>query len=234
MSAAFRPVVDVRSSFDANGYVVLGPIVPEIVCDLLLRATETSVQGRQAGSRRLLDMPEVADVARDLRNDPLLVDLLPPAAVAVQCTLFSKHAESNWSVAQHQDLSIPVAARVEASGWAGWSRKQETWFVQPPEAVLETLVVVRVQLDSADVAGGPLRVMSGSHRHGRLDSEALARMASAKMTPCVVERGGALVMKPLLVHASNKAASRSPRRVLHFLYGPAQLPADVRWANAIV
>lgn len=224
---------DARRSLDAQGYVVLGPIVSEPVCDSLLRVVEASTQRRQAGSRRLLDEPEVAQIARILRDESVLADLLPPTAVAVQCTLFSKHMQSNWSVAPHQDLSIPVSARLEISGWTGWSRKQNAWFVQPPVTILETLIAVRLQLDPVDASSGPLRVMPGSHRHGRLALESLARMTSAQMTPCLVERGGTLVMKPLLVHASGKMAATSARRVLHFLYGPSQLPDGLRWADVI-
>ncbi|MBO9663757.1 phytanoyl-CoA dioxygenase family protein [Dokdonella sp.] len=226
-------MIDARRSFDADGYVVLAPMVSDLVCDDLLRIVEASAQLRRAGSRRLLDIAEVADVARALRDDPVLADLLPPAAVAVQCTLFSKDARSNWSVAPHQDLSVPVSARMDAVGWTGWSRKQQVWFVQPPATILETLIAVRLQLDPVDASGGPLRVVPGSHRRGRLTMEALARMASTRMAPCLVERGGTLVMKPLLVHASGRATAVSARRVLHFLYGPAQLPDGLRWANAI-
>lgn len=225
-------MIDPRRSFDADGYVVLGPIIPESVCDDLLRVIDANTQRRRAGSRRLLDVPEVADVARILRDDPVLADLLPPAAVAVQCTLFSKHVQSNWSVAPHQDLSVPVFARMEAAGWAGWSRKQQAWFVQPPAAILETMIAVRLQLDPMDASAGPLRVLPGSHSRGRLAAEALARIGSTQMVPCLVERGGALVMRPLLVHASGKATAMSARRVLHFLYGHPDLPDGLRWASA--
>jgi hypothetical protein len=40
---------------------------------------------------------------------------------------------------------------------------------------------------------------------------------------CIVPKGGVLVMRPLLVHASGKATGAGHRRVLHFLYGPAVL-----------
>lgn len=224
---------DAHSRFEADGYIVLAPVVAGPVCDALLRASQASLRERRAGSRRLLEVPEVSDLARRLRDVPSLDGLLPSSAIAVQCTLFSKQAGTNWSVAPHQDLSIPVASRVDAEGWTGWSRKQGAWFAQPPVDVLDAMIAVRLQLDPADVGGGPLRVVPGSHRSGRLDPAAFARMESERMRPCLVERGGALVMKPLLVHASGRATAATARRVLHFLYGPAQLPDGVRWANAL-
>ena len=44
-----------------------------------------------------------------------------------------------------------------------------------------------------------------------------------------VPRGGAMVMKPLLLHASSKASIDNRRRVLHFVFGPASLPGPLRW-----
>ena len=43
----------------------------------------------------------------------------------------------------------------------------------------------------------------------------------------------ALLMRPLLVHASSKATAPAQRRVLHFLFGPAHLPDGLRWNRAV-
>jgi predicted protein tyrosine phosphatase len=43
------------------------------------------------------------------------------------------------------------------------------------------------------------------------------------------DRGGALVMRPLILHASSKATSLSQRRVLHFVFGPPRLPLGLEW-----
>ena len=48
-----------------------------------------------------------------------------------------------------------------------------------------------------------------------------------------VLRGGALVMKPLLLHASHKVFVDRPRRVLHFVYGPSNLPHGLRWPPSV-
>jgi hypothetical protein len=44
-----------------------------------------------------------------------------------------------------------------------------------------------------------------------------------------VNRGGALVMRPLILHASSKASAPKARRVLHFVFGPPQLPFGLEW-----
>jgi hypothetical protein len=40
-------------------------------------------------------------------------------------------------------------------------------------------------------------------------------------------------MRPLLLHSSSKAQAHAPRRVLHFLFGPEQLPCGLKWHRAV-
>jgi hypothetical protein len=42
-----------------------------------------------------------------------------------------------------------------------------------------------------------------------------------------------VAMKPLLLHASSKSTSSRPRRVLHYLYGPRELPFGLGWCRAV-
>jgi ectoine hydroxylase-related dioxygenase (phytanoyl-CoA dioxygenase family) len=152
----------------------------------------------------------------------------------VQCTLFDKSPRANWLVALHQDLSIPVRDRVPHPDLLGWSRKEGMLYVQPPASLLEALVAVRVHLDESTADRGPLRVVPGSHRDGRFtETDASARRAELGETECLVGRGGVLLMRPLLLHASSKASRPSRRRVLHFLFGPAGLPYGLRWHDAV-
>jgi hypothetical protein len=74
----------------------------------------------------------------------------------------------------------------------------------------------------------------GSHLLGRLGTDAQAEIRNATGELVVpVDRGGALLMRPLLLHASSKAAVPNGRRVLHFLFGPRSLPLGLRWHTAI-
>jgi hypothetical protein len=74
----------------------------------------------------------------------------------------------------------------------------------------------------------------GSHRLGRLSADAQAEFRNATGEMVVpVERGGALLMRPLILHASSKAAVPNGRRVLHFLFGPRALPLGLRWHTAV-
>jgi hypothetical protein len=50
---------------------------------------------------------------------------------------------------------------------------------------------------------------------------------------CLADRGGVVVMRPLLLHLSSKARAQSRRRVLHFLFGPSELTCGLRWHRAV-
>ena len=172
-------------------------------------------------------------LARRLADEPRLSAVMPAAARAVQCTLFEKKLDNNWLVALHQDLSIPVAERIENDRCTGWSHKEGVVFVQPPTAVLEELVIVRVHLDDCAERNGALRVVPGSHRLGRLSPAQVSQVREARGESLVpVASGGAMLMRPLLLHASSKASIDSPRRVLHFVFGPPTLPEGLRWPRA--
>jgi hypothetical protein len=188
----------------------------------------------RAGTRRLIDLPWCAELGRRIARDEQLRALLPANAVAVQCTLFAKSPTRNWLVALHQDLSIPVAERIEAVECSGWSEKAGEIFVQPPAAVLEHMMAVRLHLDDCDERNGALRVVPGSHRLGRLSAEG-ARKARASNGEASVEvpRGGIMLMRPLLLHASSKCSSDRPRRVLHFVFGPPEVPHGLRWRTPV-
>jgi len=163
-----------------------------------------------------------------------LLGIFPATAVAIQCTLFDKSTTRNWLVALHQDLSVPVRERIVHPDFTGWSGKEGVLFVQPPQAILESLVAVRVHLDDCGPGAGPLRIVPGSHRHGRLsDAEARRLRETQGEFSCLAKIGDALLMRPLLLHASSKATAPSRRRVLHFLFGPAEVPYALRWNNAV-
>jgi Phytanoyl-CoA dioxygenase (PhyH) len=220
------------SQFKKDGYFV----IPGVIDAVLIRRLGAFVGGTAsgAGSRRLLDESWCRHLAGALRGDARIRSLLPHNAVAVQCTLFDKSPTKNWLVAFHQDLSIPVSSRVNSPECSGWSEKEGHLYVQPPVSVLERLVAVRVHIDDCPAESGALRVVPHSHTEGRIDpsqAEALRQHHGETVVP--VAQGGVLVMRPMLLHASSKATSPVPRRVLHFVFGPPMLPLGLEWRWAV-
>ena len=220
---------DPTQRLERDGALLLGILLGDADCDTAL-AHLAGIAG--AGSRNLLDVPGLSELARLLRGHAALAPLLPADAVCVQCTLFAKTPDTQWAVGAHQDLSIPVAERIDAPGFTGWREKEGVLYVQPPIDVLEQLVAVRLQLDPDADAAGPLEVVPGSHRERRSAADA-AQFVAAKRVALAPERGGAVVMRPLIVHASGKGDPAKPRRVLHFVFAPPQLPHGLFWATAI-
>jgi ectoine hydroxylase-related dioxygenase (phytanoyl-CoA dioxygenase family) len=200
-------------------------------------STEEALQGvslAKAGTRNLLELSWCRELVQHIKSHAAIRAALPSSPVAVQCTLFEKSEKRNWLVALHQDLSIPVKERVEHPEFGVWSRKEGEDYVQPPTALLEQLLAVRLHIDDCDSSNGPLRVVPGSHRHGRL-GDAMARRlrdAAGEVT-CAVGSGGALLLRPLLLHASSKATSPRRRRVLHFLFGPESISYGLRWQHVV-
>jgi hypothetical protein len=222
------------SEFKRSGYFVIPSVIDEVL-NRRLRAFVGGIASGGAGSRKLLDEAWCAHLAGALRNDARVRSLLPRSAVAVQCTLFDKSPPAkNWLVSLHQDLSIPVVSRVDDPGLSGWSEKEGQLYVQPPVSVLEQLVAVRLHMDDCTSENGALRLVPGSHAQGRVDqtkAESLREQHGETLVP--VGCGGALVMRPLILHASSKAITPAPRRVLHFVFGPPKLPLGLEWEWAI-
>jgi ectoine hydroxylase-related dioxygenase (phytanoyl-CoA dioxygenase family) len=96
--------------------------------------------------------------------------------------------------------------------------------------VLENMLTVRLHLDDADETNGALRVLPGTHKHGRLDAHQIEywKQHDTAVT-CTVKSGGAVVMRPLLLHSSTTAATPRHRRVLHFEYAAVDLPRGLKW-----
>lgn len=215
-------------TFLTEGFTLVRNVLPDEICERLTDHLRTD----SAGTRELLSQPWCATLAAELHRHPALAAQIPATHVAVQCTGFDKSAAQNWLVPIHQDLSIPVAARVSDSSLQGWSEKEGQLYVQPPRNVLEDLIAVRLHLDDCGMNEGPLRVVPRSHQQGRMGEAAMQEARSVHgEAVCLARQGDALLMRPLLLHASSKSTGERPRRVLHFVYGPRVLPLGLRWAR---
>jgi ectoine hydroxylase-related dioxygenase (phytanoyl-CoA dioxygenase family) len=84
---------------------------------------------------------------------------------------------------------------------------------------LAQVVALRLHLDDSRADNGPLRLLPGTHTLGLLTESDIARLTTeVPAVDCTVPAGGVVVLRPLIVHASSKAESDLPRRVLHIEY----------------
>ena len=196
-----------------------------------LRDSAFTEQG--PGARCLLDLPTVRQAAVSLRAMLIKSGFLPESAVAIQAIAFDKTPGTNWKVTWHQDVMFPFARPVTAPGFELASVKEGVAYARPPREVLEGLLAVRLHLDDCDETNGPLRVAAGSHRNGVLKSvEIHDALERSPKTTCFAKEGDALLMKPLLLHASSQATTPKHRRVLHIVYHSGK-PVPETWHRAI-
>lgn len=219
--------------FEDHGFLVVADLINPRERDELANRL-AAMPDEAPGARRLLDEAWSRELAGRVKGHPAIRPLLADGAVAIQCIYFQKSMDRNWLVPFHQDLSMPVAARVDHPSLLGWSEKEGNLHVQAPMELLERMTAVRLHIDECGEEDGPLRVVPGSHRLGRLTPEAIAT-ARRELGESVVlvPRGGALAMRPLILHASSKSTGVGRRRVLHFVFAPPTPPLGLAWRTAI-
>jgi hypothetical protein len=193
-----------------------------------------SPEPARAGDRAGLDHAACREIASSGPVRALVEPWLGPDAIAIRATLFDKTPATNWLVAWHQDRMVPVHERHEVAGYRAWSQKEGGLFVEPPVAVLQQMLAVRLDLDGSDADRGGLRLVPGSHRAGILTPAAIAaRVADGPVVTPVVPPGGALLLRPLLLHASSRTAAAHHRRIVHLEFAAGPLPLPLRFAASV-
>jgi ectoine hydroxylase-related dioxygenase (phytanoyl-CoA dioxygenase family) len=224
---------------ETDGYAIQEGVLSEWEIDELIGAIERQQNGesllrhgRVFAVRNLLDLPEIRKLAESDAVRALALSVLGDTAFPVRGILFDKIPEANWKVPWHQDVTIAVQKREEIEGFGPWSTKADILHVQPPGSVLERMVSIRLHLDPCDESNGALQVIPRSHRSGRIaETEIPSLLAKSRPHVCTVDRGGALLMSPLLLHASSASQAPAHRRVIHLDYACEQLPSPLKWLS---
>jgi len=228
----------IREKVKRDGYATCDDVLsPTQVNELLLglENIQESESVRKRGGvfavRNLLDVsPEVFALARSSALQELVEPVLGPEYFPVRGILFDKIPNANWKVPWHQDVTIAVQEKIDVEGFGPWSVKSDVIHVQPPPCVLEQMLSVRLHLDMCGEANGALRVIAGSHRQGRIPEEQISEIRhSLPEHICTVALGGALLMRPLLLHASSPSLVPAHRRVVHLDFAAVQLPGGLQW-----
>ena len=202
--------------FLSDGYSVYENVLPPEQCAELL---DKLPQIKSSGTRTLLKHGVFRAFGEQLKENclrPFIGNLK-----AVEGIYFKKTYEHNWAIRLHRDAVLPIKG---VGAWRKSGIKEGIEFVRPPREFMDKCVAVRVQLDGSTCED--ISVVPGSHLdvdvHERCDAKAIA-----------VSKGGVLIFRPTIVHASSKLAENLMRRVLHYVYAPEELQKGYEWDGAI-
>jgi hypothetical protein len=230
-------------SLERDGYAILDHILsPSLVAELI-EATRTygagghdgllDRRGEVYGGRDLLwRIEEVRRLSQSRVLTDIAETILGPGACAVRGLFFDKTPTANWNLPWHQDLTIAVRARREVPGFGPWTLKGGIPHVHAPAELLARMLTIRLHLDNCGPESGPLRVLPGSHGSGKLDPGSIVTWSSRAGTlavDCLVPAGGAVVMRPMILHSSASGTGPGHRRVIHLEYAAEDLPGGLEW-----
>lgn len=176
------------------------------------------------------EVPDAADIVFNDALKQLVTGLSGEGYFVVKSIYFDKPGDSNWFVAWHQDLTISVNKKLDISGYGPWTIKHNQYSVQPPLDILQDNFTIRIHLDATNQNNGALRVIPGSHLNGICRPESID-LKDETAVVCTVPKGGVMIMKPLLLHASGRTLNNQPRRVIHIEFSRSGLPAGLEWAE---
>lgn len=191
----------------------------------LLHSFQGGLRNLSSKSANIFDLIQSGPVRQVLK------ELGREHAFLVRSILFDKTPGSNWKVAWHQDTKIPVTQRHEMEGFSAWSTKDGIVHVQPPAAILEEMVTLRIHLDDTPKENGALKVAPGSHTEGFIPQSRIADLTQNEYT-CSCKAGDILAMSPLILHSSSPSELPSNRRVIHLEFATQLLPSPLMWKSA--
>lgn len=202
------------------GYWIEDKLFSDAECGLILDClSRHEVKRSRAGARNLMAIPEIRELAQDERLLRIGERIQGRRLVPYKATLFEKTGKANWLVAFHQDTALPIETYIDFEGWGPNSKKEGVTFVHAPTWALTQILALRIQLDQSTSLNGPLRVIPNSHHKRLLTDDDFERCMSAEnAVECTAGRGGVIAMSPLILHASSKAITDEPRRVIHIEY----------------
>ncbi|WP_232731512.1 phytanoyl-CoA dioxygenase family protein [Tenacibaculum sp. SZ-18] len=185
--------------------------------------------GKSFAVRQLVEKcPEILNlIFQNKVFKELYSDLCGMEYFLTKAIFFNKPKMSNWFVSYHQDLSISVKNKSNEEGFQNWTVKDNQLGVIPPKQILNNTVTMRIHLDRTDESNGALKVIPKSHSKGiiRID-ESFKINNYEKEFLCEVEEGGVMIMKPLLLHASERSVSNFDRRVIHLEFCNTDVPME--------
>jgi len=229
-----KDLLELQQSVAAAGWAVTDPVVDSATIAELRDCVAPLVQSGRGGARNLLDEPRIATLATSRGLRRFAGAVLGDACFAVRALFFDKTADANWKVVWHQDLTVAARERIDLPGYGPWTDKAGVPHVQPPVDVLEHMLAIRLHLDPCGEDNGPVRVLDGTHRLGRLTASEIDELrAKLPESVCLAAEGALLAFRPLLLHGSSPATHPVHRRVIHIEYAAQPLASPLAWHRQV-
>ena len=229
----------VKETISTEGFAVINDVFTEEEIDLLLQtislidtSAETFRKTNELFAIRqfLKEMPGCVELIFNQQLIKIISTIFGKDYFVVKSIYFDKPASSNWFVSYHQDLTISVDKKITIDGFGPWTIKQNQFAVQPPLNILQDNFTIRIHLDKTTEANGALHVIPGSHLKEVYRPETI-EWANETENVCSVERGGIMLMKPLLLHSSARTSNNNQRRVIHIEFSRCALPDNLKWSE---
>jgi len=227
-----------RENIAVNGFTVLDSIYNSVEIDSIIQAINKADQTNSTFRKTedlfairqfFRELPEVRSLIFNGKLKSLISGLFGEAYFIVKSIYFDKPKKSNWFVAWHQDLTLSVDKKLDLPGYGPWTTKLNQFAVQPPVSILKDNFTIRIHLDETDEGNGALKVIAGSHLN--ITRPETLNKNKITETSCNVAAGGVMIMRPLLMHASNRTTSNKQRRVIHVEFSRQELPTQIDWAE---
>ena len=220
-----------------QGYAVLNELYSTTEVQKLSACINEASEDNQAflrtkdvfAIRQLLKhIPELKKLVFNEKLSSLLSSIYGATYFLTKAIYFDKPPTSNWFVPYHQDISISVNEKRELTGYKNWTFKKGQYGVEPPLHILENCTTIRIHLDDTSLQNGALRVIPKSHTKGILRTDQKNWDTTTEHI-CDVKEGGAMLMKPLTLHASNRTTNGKQRRVIHLEFCNQMLDKPLKW-----
>ena len=192
---------------------------PDAVDEACLGDLEGALPWILMPSRRPVPLAPLNDWLARTGLPARMAGLLGEHARPVRALLMAKGEGQDWDIDWHRDTTFAVKAPKATPGFDGWVDKGPFWQVQAPLELVSQVRSLRLHLDDSDSGTGPLLVKPGSHCGEAGGIQAIH-----------AHRGDAILMHPLLLHASERPQTLTPRRVLHIEWAAFDLPGGLEWA----
>ena len=95
-------------------------------------------------------------------------------------------------------------------------------------------MALRIDLDGSGEHNGGLRFVVGSHQAGVFDPDELQHAVQSGVEHCPkVVPGGALRVRPRVLHSSRRTMASGHCRIVHFEFAASDLPHGLQFAQRV-